>query len=113
MEYYNPTQSDIDAYKHMITQYGRGRAQDGFYVYSQEGDGLGNFFSALVKNALPIIRKTIKAGATIAKPHLQKAATDIVTAGSKRLIDKVSGDIISKIDNTSKPKRKVKRRRRI
>ena len=109
MEYYNPSKADIDAYKHMIIQYGRGH--DGYYVYNQDGDGLGNIFSSLVKNALPIIRKTIKAGAAIAKPHLKKAATDIVTAGSKRLIDKVSGDIINKID--SKPQQRRKRRRRI
>ena len=106
MEYYNPTKADIDAYRHMVFQYGRGQ-NDGYYVYGQEGDGLGNFFSALVKNALPILRKTIKAVAIIVRPHLKRAAADIVTAGSKRLIDKVSGEIINKID---KPKRKRRRR---
>ena len=110
MEFYNPTKADIDAYKHMILQYGRGRQNDGYYVYNQDGSGIGDFFSSLIKTALPILQKTIKAGATIARPHLKKAATDIVTAGSKRLIDKVSGDIINKIDS---PKPKRKRRRRI
>ena len=109
MELYNPSKSDIDGYRHLLMQHGRGH--DGYYVYNQDGEGLANFFSSLVKNALPVLRKSIKAGAMIAKPHLKKAATDIVTAGSKRLIDKVSGDIINKIDN--EPKQKRKRRRRI
>ena len=109
MEYYNPTKADIDGYRHLL-QHGRGQS-DGYYVYAQDGEGLGNFFSALIKNALPILRKTIKAGARIAKPHLKRAVTDIATAGSKHLIEKVSGNIINKIDQP--PKQKRKRRRRI
>ena len=72
-------------------------------VYTgQRGEGLASFFGNLVKSAIPVLGRAIKAGARISKPHLQKAATQLVTEGSKRLI--------SSLD--SKNKKTSKRRRR-
>ena len=90
-----------------MLQHGAGYDNEGYYIYSQEGDGIGSFFGGLIKSALPIIGRSIKAGARLAKPYIKKGAADIVTVGSKRLTDKLTADIAKSI---AKPK---KRRRRI
>ena len=81
-----------------------------YYVYNQEGEGLGSFFGGLFKKALPILGQAIKGTASIAKPHLKKAATELVSKGSKRLIDNISGNIINRIE---KPRKKRRRRREL
>ena len=108
MEIFNPTASDVRNYRQIIMQHGSGYDGDGYYVYSQEGEGIGTFFGNLMKNALPVIARTIKGATAIAKPHLEKAAKDFVTAGSKQIIGKISGNIANKSGKTTR-----KRRRRI
>ena len=103
MEIFNPTASDVRNYRQIIMQHGSGYDGDGYYVYSQEGEGIGSFFGNLMKNSLPVIARTT----TIAKPHLEKAAKDFVTAGSKQIIGKISGNIANK---SGKPTRKRRRR---
>lgn len=107
MEVYSPSVNDVRAYRRIMMQHGSGYDNDGFYIYSQEGAGIGSFLGSLFKSAIPVISKTIKAGSRIAAPHLRKAAVDIATAGSKRIVDKLSGEIA---DSIKKPKRKRRRR---
>lgn len=52
------------------------------YIY-QDGQGLGSFFGSLMKRALPLLGKTIKGAARIAKPHLKKAATELANSAIK------------------------------
>ena len=108
MEVFNPSASEVKAYRQIIMQHGSGFDKDGYYIYSQQdGEGVGQFFGSLLKKALPVIGNAIKGASQIAKPHLRKVATDIVTAGSKRAIDKISGDIVKSIE---KPKKRRRRR---
>lgn len=108
MEIYRPSSQQLQCYKKLMMQHGSGYDNDGYYIYSQEGEGIGSFLGSLFKSAIPVISKTIKAGSRMAAPHLRRAAVDIATAGSKRLVDKLSGEIVNSI-----PKPKKKRRRRI
>lgn len=110
MEIFNPTSRDVRAYRQIMMQHGSGFDKDGYYIYSQEGEGIASFFGNLLKSALPIMGRTIKATAKLATPHLRKAAGDIVATGSKRLLQNISGDIINSIE---KPKKRRRRRRRI
>ena len=109
MEIYNPSASDIKAYRAVIFQHGRGYDKDGYYIY-QTGEGLSSFFGGLLKSAVPVLSRSIKGAARLALPHIKKAGSDIVTAGSKRLIEKISGDVVKKIEQ---PPRKKRKRRRI
>ena len=69
---------------------------------------LARFFGNLLRTAVPLIGRTIKGAAAIAKPHLKNAVKDIVASGSKRAFDKLSGDIVHKVHS---PKRSSKRRK--
>ena len=104
MEGYSPSASDIRAYRQAILQHGSGYDGNGYYVYNQDGEGLGQFFGSLFKSALPVITSAIKGGARIATPHLKSAARGLIETGSKRVLAKLSET------HTAKGK---KRRRRI
>ena len=91
--------SEDSPIRDVIMQHGAGLDSDGYYYYSQQGEGLGSFFGKLLRMAIPAIGRTIKGAAQIAKPHFQKAGAELVAAGSKRLLEKIS-------------KPQVKRRRR-
>lgn len=106
MELCNPNLQDIKAYRQIMLQHGSGYDGDGYYIYSQDGRGIGSFLGGLVKSALPVITRAIKTGANVAKPHLKKAASDVVTAGSKRLISKLSSDIVKTTNRPNKRRRK-------
>lgn len=75
------------------------------YIYSQNGEGIASFFGNLFRAVSPILGQAIKGTVNIAKPHLKRAATDVITTGSKRVLEKISGDISKKL-NTPKPKRR-------
>ncbi len=109
MEVFNPTTGDLRAYRRVMLQHGSGFDKDGYYYYSQqEGEGVASFFGNLLKSVYPVIKQGIKGSLSLAKPHLKKAAGDIVASGSKRLLENISGNIVNKIE---KPKRKRRRRR--
>ena len=108
MELFIPSQSDLRAYRSIMLQHGSGFENDGYYVYNQDGEGFGQFFGSLLKNIVPLFSRGIKATYDIAKPHLQKAAREVVSNGSKRLLNKISGDIVNSIERPKK-----RRRRRI
>ena len=63
----------------------------------------------MMKSGIPVITQAIKGAAKVAQPHLKSAVKDIVTAGSKRVIDKLANDIVHKVHQQ---KRSSKRRRK-
>lgn len=108
MEVFNPNRLDTGILRSVINQSGHGVEMDRYIYSSQTGEGIGSFFGNLLRTAMPLIARTIKGAAAIAKPHLKNAVKDIVATGSKRAIDKLSGDIVHKVH---KPKGKSKRRK--
>ena len=108
MEIFNPTRIDTSMYRSVINQSGHGMEMDRYIYSNQSGEGIGSFFGNLLQTAVPLISRSIKGAAAIAKPHLKNAVKDIVASGSKRAIDKLSGDIVHKVH---KPKRPSKRRK--
>ena len=108
MEVFQPTRLDAAGYRSVINQSGHGMEMDRYIYSNQSGEGIGSFFGNLLRTAVPLIGRAIKGAAAIAKPHLKNAVTDIVATGSKRAIDKLSGDIVHKVH---KPKLSSKRRK--
>lgn len=109
MEVYNPTNNTINSYRSIINQSGSG-VMDRFIWRNQDGEGIGSFFGNLFRSAIPILSSGIKGAATLAKPHLKRAAIDIVNTGSKRAISKLSNNINRKVTtpkNSSTKKRKI------
>lgn len=104
MEVYNPTQIDYSRYATLINQNGNGTDIDRYIYSDQHGEGIGSLFGNLIRSAVPIFRQGIKGAAKLAKPHLQKAAKDIVTTGSKRLLDSLANH--HQLHKTSKKSRK-------
>ena len=108
MEVFNSNRLDTSMLRSVINQSGHGVEMDRYIYSSQTGEGIGSFFGNLLRSAIPIIGRTIKGAAKVAKPHLKNAVKDIVATGSKRAIDKLSGDIAHKVHS---PKRSSKRRK--
>ncbi len=108
MEVFNPNRLDTSMLRSVINQSGHGLEMDRYIYSGQTGEGIGSFFGNLLRSAIPIIGRAIKGASAIAKPHLKNAVKDIVATGSKRAIDKLSGDIVHKVHT---PKRASKRRK--
>lgn len=106
MEVFNPDKKSTHSYRTTLSQSGAGSIDQ--YIYSQDGEGIASFFGNLFRTVAPLVGQAIKGAARIAKPHLQRAATEVVTTGSKRALEKISGDIKRKISNP-----KSKRQKRI
>ena len=102
MELITPSANDIRAYRKTFMQHGAGYDADGYYVYSQQGEGIGSFFGNLFRSAIPVITSGIKGIGSTLKPHIKKAAGDLVAEGSKRLLKKIDED---------RPKKRKRRRR--
>ena len=67
------------------------------YIYSnQDGEGIGSFFGKLGRAAIPVLSKAIKGAVRIAKPHIKRAASDIITTGSKSALNKLASKTIHK-----------------
>lgn len=109
MEVFNPNKLDVVLYRSVINQSGRGMEMDRYIYSNQSGEGIGSFFGNLLRSAVPVIARAIKGVAKVVKPHLQSAAKDLIATGSKRAIDKLTGDIVHKVHS---PKRTSKRRRK-
>lgn len=101
MEVYNPA---------TLTKHQIGYGDIDRYIYNQRGEGLASWFGNLFKVAAPLISKGIKGLTSVVKPHAKRFATDLIRTGSKRAIDKISGDITKRIVQPNR--RKTKRRRR-
>lgn len=109
MEVFNPNQLKLASYRSAINQSGSGAVMDRYIYSNQTGEGIGSFFGNLARIAMPLLGNAIKGAARIAKPHLKRAATDIITTGSKRAIDKIAGDIIHTPHSTKSKKRRKAR----
>ena len=111
MEVFNPNQMKLASYRSAINQSGSGAVMDRYIYSNQTGEGIGSFFGNLARiaNAMPLLGNAIKGAARIAKPYLKRAAADIITTGSKRAIDKITGDIIH-TPHSPKSKRRGKAR---
>jgi len=108
MEVFQPTRLDTAGYRSIINQSGHGMEMDRYIYSNQSGEGIASFFGNLLRTAVPLIGRTIKGAAAIAKPHLKNVAKDLIATGSKRAIDKLSGDIVHRVHS---PKRTSKRRK--
>ena len=108
MEVFNPNQMRLTTYRSVINQSGNGTDMDRYIYSNQSGEGIGSFFGNLARYAIPLLGSAIKGIGKVVKPHLKRAAADIITTGTKRAVDKISGDIIHR---THSPK-SVKRRKR-
>ena len=112
MEVFQPTRLDAAGYRSVINQSGHGAEMDRYIYSNQSGEGIASFFGNLLRTAVPLIGRTIKGAAAIASPHLKNAVKDIVATGSKRAIDKLSGDIVHRVHSPKrKPKQTSKRRK--
>ena len=109
MEVFQPTRLDTTVYRSVINQSGHGMEMDRYIYSNQSGEGIGSFFGNLFRAAIPLIGRSIKGAAAIAKPHLKSAIKDIIATGSKRAIGKLSGDIVHKVHSS---KRTSKRRKK-
>ena len=105
MEVFRPDKYKVNLYDSTIVQSGAGGIDR--YIYSQDGEGIASFFGNLFRNVSPMIGEAIKGATRIAKPHLKRAAADIVTAGSERALDKISGDIKEKVSKQRSKRRKA------
>ena len=112
MEVFQPTRLDAAEYRSVINQSGRGMEMDRYIYSNQSGEGIGSFFGNMLRSAIPVISRAIKGAATIAKPHLKNVAKDIIATGSKRAIDKLSGDIIHRVHSTKRPSKQTSKRRK-
>lgn len=70
------TFKNTPSYRRVIMQHGRGLDRDGYYVYNQEGEGIGSFFSSLLRGAVPILaplaKEAIKGLSKKAISHIDK-----------------------------------------
>ena len=102
MEIYTPSEESIAAYRDAIIQDGSGLDMDR-YIYSQNGEGIGSFLGNIFRFVSPILGKAIKGTVNIAKPHLKRAATDVLTSGGKHILQKLSRE---NSDNSTPPPQK-------
>lgn len=112
MEPFNPTQTDNNKYAALINQHGQGAEMDRYIYSDQHGEGIGSFFGNLLKSAVPILRQGIKGAVKVVKPHLKQIGTDLVTTGSKRLLDSISQVEHKPHKRSVKPARRSTKRRK-
>jgi len=110
MQVFDSSRLDTAMYRSVINQSGRGMEMDRYIYSNQSGEGIGSFFGNLLRTAIPLIGRSIKGAAVIAKPHLENAGKDIIAAGSKRALSKLSGDIVHKVHSTKQPSKQRKRK---
>ena len=110
METFNSDDLRRSAYRSVFVQKGGSLEMDR-YIYGMQGEGLGNFFGTLMRQAIPLISGTIKGIAKTAKPIAVAAGKEIITTGVKRgaeTLTKRLGNQKQKI--VHRPHKKAKRR---
>lgn len=90
------------AYRAAIVQKGGSMEMDR-YIYAMEGEGLGNFFGSLLKQAVPLITTAIKGATKAAKPIAVSVGNELISAGAKR-----GADELTRIAHSKHRKRKTK-----
>ena len=88
--------SNTPSYRRMILQHGKGLDKEGYYVYDQNGEGVGAVFSSILRGAVPII-------------------APLAAEGVKQIVDKVAKKSIkgtrqTPSDNHSSKKRRINKR---
>ena len=107
MEDFKPSNLNSKAYRSAIVQKG-GAIEMDRYIYGMQGEGLGNWFGSLMKQAIPLIGSAIKGAAKVAKPIAVKAGKDILTTGAAELTKQIG----KSPRNTTVVHRPHKKRRR-
>ena len=97
-------------YRSVIVQKGGSHEMDR-YIYGMQGEGLGNFFGTLMKQAIPLIGSAIKGTAKASKPLLAAAGKELVTAGTKRGVEALTKKIKSQ-KIVHRPHKKLRTRRK-
>lgn len=108
-EVYIPNKQTYNDYKRIL-QKGGGYDEMGYIYNIQKGAGLGSFFKNLLKIALPVSKKILSKGVTLAKPHLQRIAQEGISAATDigiNSIRKYSNKAQQKVGSSSR-KRKQK-----
>ena len=77
---------NVAAHTRIINQHGSGYDSDGYYVYTQGGEGIGSLLGSLFRGALPILGSAIKGMAKAAAPHFKKGVKRGVAAGAEKAI---------------------------
>ena len=111
MEVFNPDHLNSNLYRSTIIQSGRGSIDR--YIYSQNGEGIASFFGNLFRTVAPVLGQAIKGSIEVAKPHLHRAASDIIKTGSKRALEVISNDISRKISTPKKTAASRKKQRTV
>ena len=78
-----------DEYSRVIMQHGAGLDSDGYYVYNQNGEGIGSFLASLFRGALPILSSAIKGATSAAAPHIKTGFKRAAAAGAEDLFDRI------------------------
>eukprot|EP00116_Pleurobrachia_bachei_P016089 sb/3476351/ len=70
--------SNTPSYRRMILQHGKGLDKEGYYVYDQNGEGVGAVFSSILRGAVPILAPLAAEGVknivdTVAKKAIKRA----------------------------------------
>ena len=96
MERYTPRNQRH--FQQLINQSGNGIDR---YIYTRNmhGTGVASFFSKLLTAVIPVAKKGISTAYKIAKPHLKRAATDLVNTGQTELVKHITGKKRKRIDN--------------
>lgn len=98
------------AYRSVIVQKGGSYEMDR-YIYGMQGEGLGNFFGNLMKQAIPLIGSAIKGTVKASKPIAVAAGKELLATRVKRGIE-----TLTKRGKTQKvvhkPHKKLKRLRK-
>ena len=87
-ELFIPDQDTYNGLKKVI-QSGGGFDEMGYIYNIQKGSGLGSFFKNLLKIALPVTKRLLTKGVTIAKPHLQRIAQEGIAAATDASINSI------------------------
>ena len=100
---------NVAAYSRIINQHGSGYDSDGYYVYTQNGEGIGGFLASIFRGALPILSSAIKGVATAAAPHLKTGLKRAARAGAENMIQTYRPNAAT--TRYARPKRKRQRRK--
>ena len=109
METFKSDSLNRKAYHNVFLQKGGSLEMDR-YIYGMQGEGIGSFFGALFKQALPILESAIKGAARASKPIAAAVGKDLISIGVKRGVQELKRLTNSRV--THKPHKKIKKGRK-
>ena len=104
MENFNARDLNSKLYRSVIVQKGGALEMDR-YIFNMGGEGLGNYFGTLLKQAIPLLGSAAIKGTKTLKPIVTAAGKELITTGAKRGAKVITKHI------THSPKSKNKKRR--